>query len=149
MATKRKANATPTPTPPAVEDFDLGDDILEGSEYVNQESLLNEGPMYPVIQWRGGSPVIGDQLAAAGILKKGAELPVAFAGGFFVDEQAIPASDDEMKAAGFHVDMFTTKTGTKVQGWSSQKLFIAVIEKRQHVVVKDGETTRRNPLTVF
>lgn len=122
------------------------DELQTDVELVDQESLLEDGPTYPTFQWRIGDPtnVAASQLRA----DDDGELAIAHAGGFFIAADRIDADEEEMIAAGFHEDSFITKpraggeTGTEIEGWASQLLHIATIQKRRHLVVSDGDETR-------
>lgn len=138
MAPRKAVAKNPEAAPAPVADFDLGDDILGAAQDVDQDSLQEEGPVFPIIVWRGGTPELQSALSTAGLLKNPSNMPIAFCGGFFMDEGAIPASDEEMEAAGFHKDKFTTKEGQEVLGWSSQLLHVAIVAARKHIVVNDG-----------
>ena len=111
MATAKKAPAVDN----EFDGFEFDDSVLDD---IDQDSILDDGPGYPTIIWRGGSPAMRK---AGGI---------EYHGGWFIGEDS-GIDADLLTAAGWEPDSFIATNDKEIPGFSCTLAEFQVINYRR------------------
>lgn len=96
---------------------------------IDQETVENDGPQYPVVQWHYGN------------LKSKKVGGMDYQGGFFISEEMAPA---DLTEYGWEKTSWVHDSGDETEGFHARDLELSVINSRKRWEVQGGDGRRYN-----